>query len=204
MSTERFLAIYFPLRIKILTSKTKVILAMVNIFALVAAVNLHFFWTYEIKQHKTAKYCVSVSKYWSFLTQYWPWITLSFYSLVPSLILISTSTAIVLKIVNSNYVRKHTMNINDGGVKLTSMTLTLLSVSFVFLLATGPYAIFRYGSLYHSFNTRFCLCLIEDKDKNDIASPIQPTIVAESVSLSDIKGGSRISEKGANPKGLII
>ena len=165
MSIERFLAIYFPLRIKILTSKTKVILAMVIIFAFAAAVNLHFFWTYEIKQHKTAKYFVSVSKYSSFLTQYWPWITLSFYSLVPSLILISTSTAIVLEIVHSNYVREHSMDISDGGVKLTSMTLTLLSVSFVFLLATGPYAIFRYGSLYYYFNTRFCLYLIEDKDK---------------------------------------
>ena len=138
---------------------------MVIIFAFAAAVNLHFFWTYEIKQHKTAKYFVSVSKYWSFLTQYWPWITLSFYSLVPSLILISTSTAIVLEIVHSNYVREHSVDISDGGVKLTSMTLTLLSVSFVFLLATGPYAIFRYGSLYYYFNTRFCLYLIEDKDK---------------------------------------
>ena len=200
MSIERFLAIYFPLKIKILTSKTKVTLAMVNIFAFAAAVNLHFFWTYELKQHKTAKYCVSVSKYWSFLTQYWPWIILSFYSLVPFIILISTSTAILVKIVHSNYVRKHSMNISDGGVDLTNMTLTLLSVSFVFLLATGPYVILRYGSLYYFFNTGFCLYLIEDKDKNDIASPTQPTLVAESVSLSDIRGGSRISRKGANPK----
>ena len=165
MSIERFLSIYFPIRIKILTSKTKVILAMVNIFAFAAAINLHFFWTHELKQNKTAKYCLSVSKYWNFLTQYWPWITISFYSLVPLTILISTSTAIVLKIVHSNYVRKHSMNISDGGVKLTSMTLTLLSVSFVFLLATGPYAVYRYGSLYYYFNTRFVSTLLKTKTK---------------------------------------
>ena len=148
MSVERFLAIYFPIKIKLLTSNTKVILAMASTLAFTAAVNLHFFWTYELKQDETTNHCVSVSKYSIFLKEYWPWITLSFYSLVPSIILISTSTAIVLKIVHSNYVRKHSMNISDGGVKLTSMTLTLLSVSFVFLLATGPVVIFRYGSLY--------------------------------------------------------
>ena len=145
MSIERFLAIYFPLKIKILTSNTKVILAVTISLVFTAAVNLHFFWTYEIKQDETSKYCVSVSKYSIFLKEYWPWINLSFYSLVPSIVLISTSTAIVLKIVHSNYVRKHSMNISDGGVKLTSMTLTLLSVSFVFLIATGPLVIFRYG-----------------------------------------------------------
>ena len=143
MSIERFLAIYFPIKIKILTSHKKVILAMAVTLVFTAAVNLHFFWTYE---NKTSKYCVRVSKYSNFLRQYWPWITLSFYSLVPSTILISTSTAIVLKIVHSNYVRKHSMNISDGGVKLTSMTLTLLSVSFVFLMATAPVVSFRYPS----------------------------------------------------------
>ena len=129
MSIERFLAIYFPIRIKIFTSKTKVILAMVNIFAFAAAINLHFFWTYELKPNKSAKYCVSVSKYSNFLTQYWPWLTISFYSLVPLTILISTSTATVLKIVHSNYVRKHSMNISDGGVKLTSVTAAVSSLT---------------------------------------------------------------------------
>ena len=147
MSIERFLAIYFPIRTKTLTSKKKLIITMAVTALAMASLNLHFFWTYKLfKKHTYSKYCGSVSKYSEFLRDYWPWISLAFYSLIPFIILISTSTAIILKIVHSNYVRKHNMNISDGGVKLTSITLTLLSVSSVFLIATGPVVIYRYVS----------------------------------------------------------
>ena len=142
MSIERFLAIYFPFKIKMLTSTTKVMVAMAITLTLTATLNLHFFWTYENREGATRKHCNAVSKYKSFLIEYWPWITLSFYSLIPFVILISTSTAIILKIVHSNYVRKHSMNQNEG-VKMTSMTLTLFSVSFVFMIATGPFVVYR-------------------------------------------------------------
>ena len=109
-----------------------------------AALNLHFFWTYEIKQGRYSTYCSSVSKYSVFLKKYWPWISLAFYSLIPFIILILTSIAIIVKIVHSNYVRKHNMNTTEGAIKLTSITLTLLSVSFVLLITTGPVVIYRY------------------------------------------------------------
>ena len=143
LSVERFLLIYFPLRTKALVSNTKDIIIMIVTAVIMAVLNLHFFWTYEIKQGRYSKYCGSVSKYSVFLKEYWPWISLAFYSLIPFIILISTSTAIILKIVHSNYVRKHNMNQKHGGVKLTSITLTLLSVSFVFLMTTGPVVIYR-------------------------------------------------------------
>ena len=146
MSIERFLAIYFPIRIKMLTLNIKVILAMAVAFAVAAALNVHFFWTYEIIRVSDGKYCGSVAKYSVFLKTYWPWITMSFYSLIPFIILISTSIAILLKIIHYNFVRKHNMNAREGGVKLTSMTITLLSVSLVFLMGTSPMVIFRYGS----------------------------------------------------------
>ena len=143
MSIERFLSIYFPIRTKTLTSNTKVLTTMTIAAFTLAVLNLHFFWTYEIKQGRTSKYCGSVSKYSVFLKEYWPWITLAFYSLIPFIILVSTSTAIILKIVHLNYVRKRKRNQKEGGVKLTSITLTLLSVSFMFVLTTGPVVIYR-------------------------------------------------------------
>ena len=143
MSIERFLSIYFPMRTKTLTSNVKVITTMTIAAIALAALNLHFFWTYEIKQGRTSKYCGSVFKYSVFLKMYWPWITLAFYSLIPFVTLISTSTGIILKIVHSKYVRKRNRNQKEGGVKLTSITLTLLSVSFMFVLTTGPVVIYR-------------------------------------------------------------
>ena len=86
--------------------------------------------------------CASVTKYKTFLKMYWPWINMAVYSVMPFTILISTSTAIVLKILHSNYLRKRNMNQKEG-VKLTSITLTLLAVSFVFVLTTGPVAVYR-------------------------------------------------------------
>ena len=146
MSVERFLAIYFPIRTKTLTSNKKLIITMAVMATTLVGLNLHLFWTYKLMKSTHSKYCGSVSKYSVFLRDYWPWISLASYSLVPFIILISTSTAIILKIVHSNYVRKHSMNIREVGVKLTSITLTLLSVSFVFLTATGPVVIYRYVS----------------------------------------------------------
>ena len=137
MSIEIFLAIYFPIRTKTLTSKKKLIITMVA--SAMAALNLHFFWTYELHEG-----CSGILKYKLFLTEYWPWINLIFYSLLPFTIQIFTSTAIILKIFHSNYVRKHSMNITEGAIKVTSMTITLLSVSIVFLMATLPMVIFRY------------------------------------------------------------
>ena len=125
-----------------LTSTTKVMVAMAITLMSTATLNLHFFWTYENKEGRNGKSCSAVSKYKLFLTEYWPWITLSFYSLIPFVILISTSIAIILEIIHSNYVRKHSMNQKEG-VKMTSMTLTLFSVSFVFMIATGPLVVYR-------------------------------------------------------------
>ena len=137
MSIERFMAIYFPIRTKTLTSKMKIITTMTVTSIILSALNLHFFWTYEIKQGRTNQYCGSISKYSVFLRDYWPWITLAFYSLVPFTILICSSVAIILKIIYSNYVRKHKMNQKEGGVKMTSITLTLLTVSIVFRRHNG-------------------------------------------------------------------
>ena len=139
MSIERFMAIYFPIKTKTLTSKKKLIIIMVVTALTMAALNLHFFWTYKIH-----KWCSSVTKYKLFLSQYWPWINFVFYSLLPFIIQIFTSISIVLQIIHSNYMRKHSMNITEGAIKVASMTITLLSVSFVFLMATGPMVFFRY------------------------------------------------------------
>ena len=139
MSIERFFAIYFPIKTKTLTSKKKLIITMVVTALAMVALNLHFFWTYKI--HKG---CTGIAKYKLFLGQYWPWINFVFYSLLPFTIQIFTSTAIILKIIYSNYVRKHSMNITEGAIKVTSMTITLISVSFIFLMATGPMVIYRF------------------------------------------------------------
>ena len=142
MSVERFFAIFLPIQTKFWTSRSRIGIIFVIIAILLAGLDLHFFWTYELIHMSYGTACASVRKYNTFLTMYWPWINLAVYSVMPFTILISTSTAIVLKILHSNYQRKRNMNQKEG-VKLTSITFTLLSVSFVFVLTTGPVAVYR-------------------------------------------------------------
>ena len=141
ISIERW--IYFPIRTKTLTSKKKLIITMAVTAIAMVVLNMHFFWTCRIHNN-----CSGVVKHKLFLTQFWPWINFVFYSLSPFIIQISANTTIILKIVHSNYVRKHSMNMEDGAIKLTNMTLTLLPVSFVLLMATASMVVYRFVSYF--------------------------------------------------------
>ena len=147
MSIERFLAIYFPIRTKTLISKKKVVTTMIVTALAMAALNLHFFWTYG--HTHVRRRCRAVAVYISFILQYWNWINFVFYSLLPFIIQVFTSISIIRKIIHSNYLRKHRMNITEGAIKVTSMTITLLSVSLVFLMATAPIGILRFVFIYY-------------------------------------------------------
>ena len=142
MSVERFFAIFLPIQTKFWTSRSRIGIIFLFTAIILAGLDLHFFWTYELMHMSYGAACASVTKYKTFWRIYWPWINMAVYSVMPFTILISTSTAIVLKILHSNYLRKRNMNQKEG-VKLTSITLTLLAVSFVFVLTTGPVAVYR-------------------------------------------------------------
>ena len=143
MSLERFFAVFLPIQTKYWTSRSRIATIFLIIAILLAGLDLHYFWTYELTQRPNGLACASIAKYKTFLTLYWSWINMAVYSVIPFIILISTSTAIVLKILHSNYLRKRNMH-QEEGVKLTSITLTLLCVSFMFILTTGPVAISRW------------------------------------------------------------
>ena len=143
ISIERFLAVYFPIKTKTTATRTKATVILIGTALAMAALNLHFFWTYEVKQDKDGKHCRGISTYSTYLRHYWPWLTLAFYSLIPFTFLLCTSAGIILKVLHSNYKRRHNFNEKGRQVKLTSLTRTLLTVSFMFIVTTGPIVIYR-------------------------------------------------------------
>ena len=159
ISVERFLAIYFPIQTKTTATRKKAALILVVTVLLMAALNLHFFWTYKVKQDKDGKHCRGISTYSTFLKHYWPWLTLAFYSLLPFTILLCSSTAIILKFLHCNYRRRHNFNQGERQVKLTSLTRTLLTVSFMFIVTTGPIVIYRSVFIENRFSNNF-LCRV--------------------------------------------
>ena len=89
--------------------------------------------------------CTTVSKYKLFLSKYWPWLNFATYSIVPLSVMIITSIAIIVRIVQSQAQRNKTLNKKDGdAAKTTSITLTLLCVCLMFVLTNGPITVDRW------------------------------------------------------------
>ena len=142
MTMERFFAIFSPHKSKQYVSKLSCGIVVGVIGVLLAGLNEHFFKTHLLVFYYGRYYCVTDSNYGDFMQQIWTWIDFAFFSFIPFGILVIANAGIILRIAHSNYVRKHNMKQSSGGVKMTSMTAILLTVSLIFLLTTAPISIY--------------------------------------------------------------
>ncbi len=139
LSVERFTAVWFPLKAKEWTTKTNMSILLLTMAVFQAALDAHYFFTWTLKGGR----CSSIKKYKSFLSYYWPWINLTIYSIIPFIILITTSIAIVAKITYVTYEKKKKATSTESTSKVSSITITLLCLSFTFLLSTLPVVGYR-------------------------------------------------------------
>ena len=118
MSIERFIAIYFPIRTKNSDFKHESDIGQWLLHLSLPLPQIYIFsGPMKLNAADTVNTVVVSLSISVFLKEYWPWITMAVYSIIPFIILISTSTAIILKIIHSNYIRKHSMNIREGEIK---------------------------------------------------------------------------------------
>ena len=144
MTMERFFAIFSPHKSKQYVSKFSCAVVVGVIGILLAGLNAHFFKVQYLYYHqgRDRHSCTTRAEYSHFMSKIWTWIDFAFFSFIPFGILTLGNIGIILRIAHSNYVRKHSMKQNTGGVKMTSMTAILLTVSLVFFLTTAPTSIF--------------------------------------------------------------
>lgn len=144
LSVERFAAIFFPIRSRTWTTRRRVILIVLSVGFALGLLNLHHLWTYDLKLVSRRLFCGTVEKYSTFLSVYWPWINLTVYSIIPLTTMIATSIAIIAKLLHNRAVRSRNLKKSDGdGGRMTSITLTLLSVCLAFVLTNGPITVDR-------------------------------------------------------------
>ena len=141
MTMERFFAIFSPHKSKQYVSKLSCGIVVGVIGVLLAGLNAHFFKTHLLVFFGRY-YCTTDARYYDFMQKIWTWIDFAFFSFIPFGILVIANAGIILRIAHSNYVRKHNMKQSSGGVKMTSMTAILLTVSLIFLLTTAPISIY--------------------------------------------------------------
>ena len=141
MTMERFFAIFSPHKSKQYVSKLSCGIVVGVIGVLLAGLNAHFFKTHLLVFFGRY-YCATDAQYYDFMQKIWTWIDFAFFSFIPFGILVIANAGIIIRIAHSNYVRKHNMKQSSGGVKMTSMTAILLTVSLIFLLTTAPISIY--------------------------------------------------------------
>ncbi len=144
LSIERFFAVWFPLKAKSWTTKRNMTIVLITIAIFQFGIDAHYFWTIHLVRDTTMEYkCVKNEAYRNFLSYYWPWVNITFYSLIPFLILLTTSCSIIAKIAFNIYMRKRKSSTKDRRSKFSNLTMILLAISFTFVLTTLPVCTYR-------------------------------------------------------------
>lgn len=149
MTVERFIAIWFPLKVTKLCTKRRACINIVVIAFLLFGVNLHFWWsTIEIPHKVYVWHCYFLDQYLYFMSKIWYWIDGAIYSIVPFILLLIFNTMIILGIKLASSKQKILTNKIDktqGTEKVKyqqQITTMLISVSVVFVILTMPNCIF--------------------------------------------------------------
>ena len=138
VGVERMVAVFWPHKAKQIFTRTFAARQMAIIGVILALINSHFFWTFTFVSEPN---CGPHPRYEHFIKYVFSWIDTCLTSLVPYLIMLVTSSAIVAKLTRANQVRKVKLNVKRDK-KLTSMTAILFSITGIFLLTTAPVTVF--------------------------------------------------------------
>ena len=140
MSVERFIGIYFPLKSKsFLTKKNSIILAIVvGVGTLI--LNSPSFFVSKIRPHKDHSHCYVPEEY-VHVNQTQLQVASIFITYVPFAIIIVANIGIIMKLT----CLKGNLSQQTANVQATSITVTLLVVSFVFLILTSTITIINFA-----------------------------------------------------------
>ena len=162
VGVERMVAIFLPHKAKQIFTRTFAARQMAIIGGILAIINSHVYWTCTLVEGR----CRPKIKYEDFIEDILPWIDFCLDSLIPFLIMLVANSAIAGKLIHTNHVRKVKLHVGNDK-KLTSMTVILFLITFIFLLTTAPVGVFlsiihhsqedieRYPSLWASLNLLF-------------------------------------------------
>ncbi|KAJ8307226.1 hypothetical protein KUTeg_015310 [Tegillarca granosa] len=149
MTVERFIAIWFPLKVSKWCTRQRAILVMVLEAILLMGLNLHYFWTFHETTHDLYVYdCSTYSEYQYFHSDIWYYLDGLAYSILPFVILIMCNFMIIFGIKRSG--RKQQVLTNkmdkfqsaDKAKQQNQITIMLVTISIVFVVFTMPNCLF--------------------------------------------------------------
>ncbi|XP_050418795.1 probable G-protein coupled receptor B0563.6 [Patella vulgata] len=139
MSIERFVAVWFPLKLGINWTIKRSFLSMGILFLFLSGVYIHLLWTI------TSYYgsCEIGEVYHNyFITKIWYWISACLYAIFPCIILFVFNFLIIIGIRKSADEHKTLTLSPSTATPHRDVTIMLIVVSVVFLILTAPICIF--------------------------------------------------------------
>ncbi|XP_076439904.1 kappa-type opioid receptor-like [Babylonia areolata] len=143
MTLERFIAVWFPLKVSRIYSKKKATIVLIVIFFLTFSFNTVYF---VIVIENVKKSCVFHDSFRTFMQDYWYWADALAYAIVPCLLVITSNTLIIINVqMSSKTQRQLTNNFDQSSRRMRDqqqITTMLIVISLVFLVLMLPNSIF--------------------------------------------------------------
>ena len=128
---------------------------MLFLFCLMLALNLHFFWTTQIRLYKhggeSIQQCDGAAGYQTLVVLVWPWVDAAVYSFLPFVVIMFLNVRIIRRVLAALAKRRSLSHPPEGkvdspggstrrggGESSTRLTVMLLCISFTFLAMTLP------------------------------------------------------------------
>jgi len=129
---------------------------MLFLFCLMLALNLHFFWTTQIRLYKhggeSIPQCNGAAGYQTLVVLVWPWVDAAVYSFLPFVVIMFLNVRIIRRVLAALSKRRSLSHPHaegkiaspagstrrSGGESSTRLTVMLLCISFTFLAMTLP------------------------------------------------------------------
>lgn len=147
MTIERVISVFLPLKCREICTRKRMAIAVAAQTTIIILINIHFLFTHSLVVRVAESGLQGIQcrskDYDAFYTGPWFWIDSTMTTIIPCIGIFTGNLLIILKLTTAQ--SKRTNEMQAKNPKSNSTTITLLTVSFCFLLLTLPSSIYFIG-----------------------------------------------------------
>ena len=155
MTAERFLAVWFPLRVGRMYTRRKALLVLALLAFLTACVSAVLFWAFEEQVWCNMPYCALRKEYVEFIKETFYYLHGVYSLILPCFFICLGNSLIIFNVIKAGKVQRQMTNSFDPNSRKArdqkQITVMLVVVSVVFLLLNMPNAIFYMAKKFWKF-----------------------------------------------------
>ncbi|XP_064598115.1 rhodopsin-like [Liolophura sinensis] len=151
MTLERFVAVWFPLKVNRISTMNKAKVTLFVTALLLTAFNLHFLWTFQGQPR-----CRPKPEYAKFMATVWPWLDGLVFGIAPCVLLIVPNGLIIYSLRRAVAAQKTMTSGTENGAQSryhhqTQLTAMLVTVAVAFVCCLLPGSIFSIVKPYWDY-----------------------------------------------------